>query len=838
MDVEDAKNKKKQDMWIGGVWDDASQSFVWTDGSVFDLAPWFYGETFGNPFAYGEPSDSAKIDKARAENCLSTDVRKINTDRHQWNDAKCSIKKRYFCKVLHAPLFKTTATTTTVITTTSTTTTTTVVTTTQTESSTTSICDLPSMLGVFTLIPSCTDMVREVASLFAGEGNMLSNDAQCRCYNALSPEEKTAVYAPCHIGGVVNGLTVAASMGMCAERRQLEGYPCTIPGRESWTEFGGSCYTYNSDALSFSEAVSVCGASDSSLVLQGSTAKHVFLRKEQGKSGAVTPVWLVDNATDITSGSGSGNEASANTECMATVAPESTVLGSLEWSPVDCNSAMPFFCQLELPPPASTATITTTTTMTSSSSTSTITPSVIKDCSDVHLKGWHLHDYACYFYPNRPASFDGAEAACQLLGTKSVWGSFMEAHVTSVISEDEMKAIDGFAQDKHPKKPQQVWIGAVAKNEHLAKQGIAQETNFDFVDGVGFGKYIPFAAGEPSNGNRNLDEFCIATSPNRKAWNQPIKWYDSFCGRQMRFMCKVNITNARSVYMTTTIATTTMTTTTMPTTTTTTTTMPTTITTTTTIADTTATMVTESVTMSEVSITTDTVKTPEITTPASMTTVATSNSDPVRGGQDNLNAETTKKNCIDIPCGRLCTDECGWSKFHGRCIEGANTNAAEVKINLDLCPLPEGEAPFVCESIICGRLCAGNCGWSKKKGVCIEGGKTSSSEMSINAELCPGAIDAPATNACESIKCARLCQGQCGWSRGKNICLEGTCFVICYLLFVKASGCCRTCRSNPCSCLCPRVLWPVSYCCVCDCMVPIRREDIRQRNPHWCRILP
>lgn len=129
--------------------------------------------------------------------------------------------------------------------------------------------------------------------------------------------------------------------------------------------------------------------------------------------------------------------------------------------------------------------------------------------------------------------------------------------------------------------------------------------------------------------------------------------------------------------------------------------------------------------------------------------------------------------CGDISCARMCRGECGWSKTKDACVRGGKTSASELPINAHLCP----DAPVekTCGDTRCPRLCQGECGWSRSKDACVKGGKTSASELAINAESCPTTGDEPtaAPDMCTGIVCGRLCKGECGWSKGANGCIRG-----------------------------------------------------------------
>jgi len=124
------------------------------------------------------------------------------------------------------------------------------------------------------------------------------------------------------------------------------------------------------------------------------------------------------------------------------------------------------------------------------------------------------------------------------------------------------------------------------------------------------------------------------------------------------------------------------------------------------------------------------------------------------------------------------------------CVKGGKTSASELAINAESCPTTGDEptaAPDMCTGIVCGRLCKGECGWSKGANGCIRGGKTTVSEARINAELCPeagvteteGAVDSAKLEQdflkqeCNRVKCADFCVGPCGWSTGSMSCKLG-----------------------------------------------------------------
>eukprot|EP00035_Acanthoeca_spectabilis_P016703 m.348593 g.348593 ORF g.348593 m.348593 type:complete len:3373 (+) comp16563_c0_seq1:252-10370(+) len=135
--------------------------------------------------------------------------------------------------------------------------------------------------------------------------------------------------------------------------------------------------------------------------------------------------------------------------------------------------------------------------------------------------------------------------------------------------------------------------------------------------------------------------------------------------------------------------------------------------------------------------------------------------------------------CADVNCSNDCTGACGWSRNQGACIVGGRTSGSEA--NLGVCPIvteaPSTAAPTAvapCSSILCSNNCGGNCGWSSNKNRCVEGGRTTSSE--VNLGQCDSVTAAPtaATSVtCGTILCARDCVGSCGWSRNKNACLLG-----------------------------------------------------------------
>ena len=726
MEVEDAAQSRLRDIWIGGTYDYKTAKFKWTDGSIFDLGPWLYGDVFRNPFADGEPSDGLK-EKKTPENCISTTTRKSRKQGHLWNDAICSFKKRYICKVSHASLVESTTTTVTATTTTTTVTLSTSSTTTSTSSNTkttsTSLCDLASILSVVTQHEPCTTLVTELASLFTRGSSLVSTAAQCLCYNALPEQTVAEIKQDCYLTKNFNtSAPLAQTVDQCALDAKLAGTPCSLPGLGAWTQFGDVCYSYTPSSTSYAGAESACmGHHNSTLALVRSAEERAFLGNLQLKGSAgVLSAWLGEFVIES---SGSGMESGI-------ACPSSDGL-------IPCDSSRPFFCQARIPAAVHTTTATTTT-ITATTTTRTTVPAVITDCSQVYLEGWELFDNACYYYPNKELPFKTAVESCRIFGIKSTSDDYLSADITSVTSRHEMDFVDSVTKAKHS-KPKQIWLGARIKTPNTAHQN-----NFRWLDGRDFGSsYLPFAENEPSNGDNNLPEECLVTAP-RKMFRYGVEWADVFCNRPQRFVCKIDITHAWSVFLTTS------------TTETTTTTSQTTTTATTITVTTTTTTTTTRTSIAEMS-TVDTFTTPTMETPGVL----------IRAPSLNLNGTT----CKEIPCARLCIDDCGWSRSKGVCLQGGKTSESEKNINLDLCPLEGGaEAPLVCGDISCARMCRGECGWSKTKDACVRGGKTSASELPINAHLCP---DAPVEKTCGDTRCPRLCQGECGWSRSKDACVKG-----------------------------------------------------------------
>jgi hypothetical protein len=239
--IEKKFNKgKPRDAWIGGLYNENVGAFEWVDDVNFELSPWFQSSSgFTTPFAAGEPSDAQKLAKT-PENCIALAKRKEFSDPVLWNDAICTFFKRSFCKLSIEDLDDTTSTTsstvttatattssvTTVTSTTTTisTTTTTIITTppppgptpeptTSSSSTTTStsttgllepvfesstVCDMTALLVQLAPLPQCKPLVVELAPFLSQtKGGVLTPAAQCDCYNTLSRTQRATVQPEC-----------------------------------------------------------------------------------------------------------------------------------------------------------------------------------------------------------------------------------------------------------------------------------------------------------------------------------------------------------------------------------------------------------------------------------------------------------------------------------------------------------------------------------------------------------------------------------------------------------------------------------------------------------------
>jgi hypothetical protein len=106
------------------------------------------------------------------------------------------------------------------------------------------------------------------------------------------------------------------------------------------------------------------------------------------------------------------------------------------------------------------------------------------------------------------------------------------------------------------------------------------------------------------------------------------------------------------------------------------------------------------------------------------------------------------------------------------------------------CNVPPATVPpqtieEICAAILCPADCGDSdssttdglagCGWSRKAGGCVYGGRTADSELGIecNSPVTDTATSPPAPAPCVDIACASFCTGECGWSSGKGRCVEG-----------------------------------------------------------------
>eukprot|EP00035_Acanthoeca_spectabilis_P023670 m.450378 g.450378 ORF g.450378 m.450378 type:complete len:417 (+) comp19985_c0_seq1:199-1449(+) len=119
-------------------------------------------------------------------------------------------------------------------------------------------------------------------------------------------------------------------------------------------------------------------------------------------------------------------------------------------------------------------------------------------------------------------------------------------------------------------------------------------------------------------------------------------------------------------------------------------------------------------------------------------------------------ATCVQSTCASVTCSLLCAAPCGWvsNTQPQHCACGAHTDPTTELLPGGLgpdggpCPqfAPTTAAPTAtppnCTAIICGRDCAGQCGWSTNQNRCVLGGTTTSAEQS--AGQC---TDAPSTGA-------------------------------------------------------------------------------------------
>ena len=151
-----------------------------------------------------------------------------------------------------------------------------------------------------------------------------------------------------------------------------------------------------------------------------------------------------------------------------------------------------------------------------------------------------------------------------------------------------------------------------------------------------------------------------------------------------------------------------------------------------------------------------------------------------------------------------CDGDCGWSTSHGACLFAGRTSAAER--NRGDCTEPTAPEPTAlvstqaratqadyteadCSLYTCGRQCQSPCGWSRKKGACIMGARTSSAELELGVcsdSSSQNVIPAPTTmptataptDPCNNVLCGAQCRSEagefgCGWSRKYQMCITG-----------------------------------------------------------------
>lgn len=141
-------------------------------------------------------------------------------------------------------------------------------------------------------------------------------------------------------------------------------------------------------------------------------------------------------------------------------------------------------------------------------------------------------------------------------------------------------------------------------------------------------------------------------------------------------------------------------------------------------------------------------------------------------------ATVLNEQCESALCGATCSDieGCGWSTTRGRCIAGATTSKAEMEKG----SCTEAELRRGCERHICGADCADDttmsCTWSKPRGRCVEGTRpTPQNQRHLGVCRAPTefANEAEAKKLCKKIPCASNCDGICGWSSKRKMCLFG-----------------------------------------------------------------
>eukprot|EP00038_Savillea_parva_P027893 m.62133 g.62133 ORF g.62133 m.62133 type:complete len:1062 (-) comp8063_c0_seq1:183-3368(-) len=79
-----------------------------------------------------------------------------------------------------------------------------------------------------------------------------------------------------------------------------------------------------------------------------------------------------------------------------------------------------------------------------------------------------------------------------------------------------------------------------------------------------------------------------------------------------------------------------------------------------------------------------------------------------------------------------------------------------------------------CNSILCADSCTGSCGWSRSRNLCIEGGVTTSSEAGMGD--CSGSAPSqedPLDVFCALSTCSNNCNFPCGWSTNRALCIFG-----------------------------------------------------------------
>jgi hypothetical protein len=140
----------------------------------------------------------------------------------------------------------------------------------------------------------------------------------------------------------------------------------------------------------------------------------------------------------------------------------------------------------------------------------------------------------------------------------------------------------------------------------------------------------------------------------------------------------------------------------------------------------------------------------------------------------SLPSPSPTSDCAVALCGRDCAalgPACGWSKNKAACVDGGRTTSSEMTMGTCVGAVPTPSPTAGCSRFTCGLDCATDttCGWSKNQDACVAGGRTTASEMSM------GVCTTPSGPNCGAELCGLQCSrvAGCGWESGTNTCVPG-----------------------------------------------------------------